>query len=343
VIPPNQPFQGELKCYETEDPGGAPMGGDSLKGEAILETLGTGQISVYNSINIQAGDLDADLVLELNNSELNVCPERIEFSNYAHLASDEIAEGIDEDLCDDEGLCRGGTAQGTLCDPDAVTPCPGGGVCVGCPVRTEITVIPCTQHFEAQVAIPTTVQVRSIDQLEFSQSAVFNLDCWANLSLEEINPAIFDASTRGNFLKTRLFTSSTGLRCIDGEPEVVGDLCDDDDDCGAGGVCGPQPGILAVMEEFHDNDDSLSQENPPQSAGTAAANGHMIGQRSGLCRNTIGNTSPTVCENDAGCTGGLCRVGGGTCDADDDCTLSATDRCDFCLIDEVTIPEVAPQ
>jgi hypothetical protein len=345
VIPPNQPFQGELKCYETEDPGGAPMGGDSLKGEAIIETLGSGQISVYNSINIQAGDLDADLVLELNNSELNVCPDQISFNNYGHLASDPVAQAINPSECDEFGLCRGGDTPGAPCEIEG-DPCPGGGTCVGCPVRTELTMIPCTQNFELQGPIRTVVSVRAVDELEFRQSAEVPLVCWANLSLDNVGGVIFDpASRNSDFFKTVLFTngdSANSTVCIDGTVEVLGEGCDDDDDCGPGGVCGPEPGVLAIMEEFHDNDDSLDPEDD-DTAGTAAFNGHMIGQRRGLCRTTIGTADPVDCGSDADCTGGgQCRIGGGPCTSDAPCTGSPLDRCDICLIDEVIIPEVNP-
>lgn len=339
---PGQPFRGQLICYETDD-SGFPMAGNALKGEAILETLGASppQVSQYNSINIE-GDSDAtnedvgDLALKLNSNEFNVCPDFIEFNNYAHLGSDPIALDAPNGLCNTGGICTGGTNPGTTCTLPGGTECLDGGTCVGpCPVRTEVTFVPCTQNFEIGVPIPTTVQVRAIDELEASNSTAFELTCWANLSLEDIGPGIFSPS-RSDFYKTRIFVSEGRDRCIagsifsdpDADPRY---LCNTDADCGTGGVCGPAPGVLAVVEEFHEHDGSLSNGSFP---GTAAANVHMIGQRQGVCRI---NGNP--CSDNDDCGGnGLCRDLGGNCTSDSACTNSELDRCDICLIDEVVFP-----
>lgn len=348
---PFQPFRGELKCHETDSNGGAPMAGNAFKGEAIIETLGSipPQVSAYNSINIEAdsnavGQNTGDLALKLNGAEFNVCPDVMEFSNYAHLAQDPIAADSGFGHCNDVGRCSGGANPGSSCTLPAGLECVGG-TCNGCPVRTEITFIPCTQNFELGVPIPTTVQVRSIDELETSQSAAFTLNCWANLSLDEINPSIFNEFNRGDFLKTRVFTTSTGRRCLRGsvftDPNADPNYsCTSNADCGAGGVCGPQPGVLAIVEEFHDWDGSIAGIAAP---GTAASNGHMIGQRRGLCRNNLS----VVCDDAGDCgNNGFCRVSGGACSSDSQCTGGAAgeepDRCDVCMVDEVIIPQIAP-
>jgi hypothetical protein len=340
---PGQPFRGQLICYET-DSSGFPIAGNALKGEAILETLGFAppQISQYNSINFE-GDSDAvgedigDLALKLNSNEFNVCPDTIEFTNYAHLGTDQIANETGA-LCSGGGRCTGGDNPGAVCSLPAGAECLNGGVCVGpCPVRTEITFVPCTQNFELGVPIPTTVQIRAIDELEGSNSTAFDLNCWANLSLEDIAPGIFSVS-RSEFYKTRIFTTPA-RRCLSGDiffdpnadPRF---FCATDADCGAGGVCGPQPGVLAVIEEFHDFDQSLLGN---AAAGTAASNGHMIGQRAGICRN-----NGATCVDNADCAGGLCREGGGACATDGDCTGGTFDRCDICLIDEIVFAELPP-
>jgi hypothetical protein len=242
-----------------------------------------------------------------------------------------------------------------------------GGTCIGCPVRTEITFIPCTQNFELGIPIPSTVQIRAIDELETSISASFALNCWANLSLEEIDGGAFNEFFRGAFLKTRIFAGSGG-RCLSGSRVTIAgspcdpaqaDACDDapancdagvcvvpqcdaHSECGTGGVCGPQPGVLAVMEEFHDWDNSLPGPGPAN-PGTAAMNGHMIGQRSGLCRNDLLND----CTSNADCGDtGFCRLSGAACSADSTCTGGTPDgepdRCDICMVDEVIIPQITP-
>jgi hypothetical protein len=339
---PGQPFRGQLICYETDE-SGFPMAGNALKGEAILESLGVEppQVSQYNSINIE-GDSDAmnenvmDLALKLNSNEFNVCPDVIEFNNYAHLGSDPISLDAPNGLCNDGGICTGGNNPGTPCTLSSNGAECDGGSCVGpCPVRTEITFVPCTQNFELGVPIPTTVQVRAIDELEASNSTAFELNCWANLSLEDIGPGIFSPN-RSDFFKTRIFVSEGRDRCVAGDifsnpnadPRY---LCDTDADCGAGGVCGPAPGVLAVVEEFHEHDASLLNGGVP---GTAAANVHMIGQRRGICR-----VSGNLCSDNGDCGGnGLCRDSGAACTNDGNCNNSELDRCDICLIDEVVFP-----
>lgn len=350
IPPPPQPFRGELKCVETDE-GGAPRPGNALKGEALLETLGSvpPQVSAYNSINIEAsdgesadGDNTEDFALKLANGEFNVCPDTIEFSNYAHLAQDPIAADAPGAICSTNGLCSGGANPGAACTTGGGE-C-DGGTCQTCPVRTEITFIPCTQNFELGLPIPTVVQVRSIDELETSQSAILELNCWANYSLDEINPNIFNEFNRGDFLKTRIFTSPTGTRCLRGSVFTDGTNpslnCDDNSDCGTGGVCGPQPGVLAIIEEFHEWDGSLGGSG---AAGSAAANGHMIGQRTGLCRNnlTVSCNGPDDCAG-----GGFCRIGGAACTTDGACTGGSPEgepnRCDICMVDEVIIPSTIP-
>jgi hypothetical protein len=65
-------FRGELRCVQTDNVTGAPLGGDALKGEAIIEGVdaaitGGPLLSEYNSINVLSGTgTPSDGVLELN-------------------------------------------------------------------------------------------------------------------------------------------------------------------------------------------------------------------------------------------------------------------------------------
>ena len=315
VIPPNQPFRGELKCVQTLDE--LPFAGNALKGEAVIETLGSPQISKYNSVNIEGNQDDGSLVLNLDGSEYNVCPQSIEFTHYADIAPG-LQNELNPDDCNDFGICSGPTlVNGQPCDPSTPSTCPGG-VCVGCPVRTELTLIPCTQNFEAQVPIPTTVSVQVFDELEFPQSANHTVQCWENNILNQINPSTFNYFNRTQFLKTRVSAQSGDQgRCWDAPPStppIVGQVCSTDDDCGPGGVCGPDPGVLGVMEEFHYTDASLTPTTGPNLvvAGTAAFNAHMNGLRIGSCRNDLATA---------------CTVGGDECGVDGEC-----------LFDRITIP-----
>ena len=102
-------------------------------------------------------------------------------------------------------------------------------------------------------------------------------------------------------------------RCISGNINAV---CDADNDCGTGGVCGPVTGILAIVEEFHNTAASLAV--PPTSpAGTAASNGYTVEfegslEKAGFCR----NDTDTECTTDVQCPSGLCRLSGAACTSD---------------------------
>jgi len=323
IIPaPAQPFRGELKCILVDESGAAATG-NWLKGEAIIETLGSPQISKYNSINILAvADAPAssnteDLALKLNNSEYNACPETLEVLHYASGADDVVLNALDPNSCAGPG---------------------------GCPVDTQITLVPCTENFEDQVCVNTIAHFEAFDEQETPVSASLEIACWNNSYLHDINPGTFDSSVRGTFLRTQIRAAS-GPRCIAG-PNLNHAPCTSDDDCGGaanGGVCGPPPGLLAVVEEVHQTFDMTDPNNIRAFFGTAAANVHMIGSRSGSCRGNPGDS----CESDADCASGLCRKNGAACTSDDECDTAVPgpgplNRCDLCIIDSIDVPEVVP-
>jgi hypothetical protein len=328
IIPaPAQPFRGELKCILV-DSGGAAGTSNALKGEAIIETLGSPQISKYNSINILAVQDPpsytdtADLALKLNNAEYNACPDSLEVVHYANGAQDVVLNALDPNSC--------------------ASP-------MGCPVGMQITLVPCTEDLEDQVCVNTIAQFDVFDEQETPVSASMEIACWNNSWLGDIGDhgVAFDAGTRGTFLRTHI-RAAAGTRCIAG-PNLNLKGCTDDDDCGGaanGGVCGPSPGLLAVAEEVHVINtpiDQLSENDIAGVFGTAAANVHMIGQRSGFCR---GNPAES-CESDADCATGLCRKNGTVCSSDDECNTNVPgpgplNRCDRCIIDSIDVPEVVP-
>jgi len=295
---PAQPFRGELKCVQT-DASGAPAAVNSLKGEVIIETLASGEISRYNSLNFvgaptrndsSSGTLDADDSLHLNGDEYSRCPTGVQFIHHANGASNDVPANVDPTACDG----------------------------VGCTVRTEVTIVPCTQNPEGGVIIEAPVLVNAINEFEqLAGSASFTIGCWANLDLGDISSPAYDPSL-GQYRKTHLAGSGTQNVCrAGGDPRVcvsgadAGDpclvssdceggqcrarACTSDADCGAGGVCGPPTGFLVVVEEFYDGDNGT---------GTAAQNAHMIGQRAGACQGALS----TPCESDLDCSGGA-----GTC------------------------------
>ena len=309
VIPPNQPFRGELKCVQMDE-SETPIDGNALKGEALIEDLSNGQISKYNSINIIGNQVDGNLSLELDNVEYNACPRRLEFVHYANRADDLVAEGL--------GASCGAT---------------------GCPVATEITLIPCTQHIEDQIGSVVTALYDTYDQQEQPLSASYFVDGWDNRDLAEIQEgAAFDPALRGPILRT-VIRSATGTRCIAG-PNMNAS-CSDDDDCGGatnGGVCGPNAGLLGIVEEFHMVDGPDDPNGIVEMlSGTAAANMHMVGSRDGVCRGTL-----EPCQSDSQCDG-LCRDDGASCANTSECDQADSaglNICDQCIRDTIEIPAI---
>lgn len=319
IIPaPAQPFRGELKCILVDESGG-PSNGNWLKGEAIIELLDTPQISKYNSINILAANDPprtdtTDWALKLNNSEYNACPGALEAVHYADQAGDVVANALDPSSC------------------------PFGG----CPVSTVITLLPCTQDFEMQQCVSTTAQFTVYDEQEIPMSASEEVECWIDSWLGEIGDSgnVF-SSSRGTFLRTRI-RPAVGTRCIAG-PNLNLKGCTSDDDCGGaanGGVCGPSPGLLGIVEELHVG---VDPNTLLEFFGTAATNMHMVGKRTGRCRGSL-----TVCDSDDDCSpNGRCHVNGAPCDEDADCDTSVPgpgplNRCDLCIMDAIYVPEVVP-
>ncbi len=308
--PPGSPsFQGELRCFQFAQDMEGMNPQDAIKGEAIIETLDSPQISKYNSINIEGGTDSGDLVLKLNNVEYNACPTELEFTNHAVGAGDPVVNSL---------------LPAADC---AVT---------GCPVRTEITVVPCSSDYEHEEGVPETAALNFefFDEFEaLRASRGVELQCWANLDLDDLTDFAPNGTT---YLKTRVTSQGTG-RCRAGsDPSCTGpngsckgNVCASDADCGAGGACGPVSGILAVVEEFFQTDASEEGSAPE---GSAAANVYMVGTRQGRCRDTL-----ATCTSDSTCTG-KCRDDGSACTSDAGCGGSI---CDGCLFDEIILNDVS--
>ena len=301
------------------NPDGSLLAADSLKGEATIETLGSAQISTYNSINIQFADQasESPSVADLNGVEYSACPEAVEFTHFAAGASNFVAEGLNASACTTSG----------------------------CPVRTEITVVPCTENFAEPFGEQVAVGINVTDEFENPRSGGFTLNCWANIDAGDFGAF---SSLGSSILNTRLATpQGTSGRCREGTNR--GGVCSTDAQCGVGGVCAPNPGILAVVEQFYDTDASTTVP-PTAVAATAAANADLVDLdhdpndpnpigRSGRCRANLAQT----CTTDADCgSTGLCRKTAATCMTDSDCAtgdalLDPINVCDRCLSDEMTL------
>ena len=299
---PDQPFRGSLTCIQVNVDGSANAS-NGLKGEATIETLGSEQISTYNSINVEALDGAAvEGLVRLNGIEYSACPPAVEVSHYSQGAQDLVAADIDP----------------TVCDPT-----------LGCPVESEITLMPCRADFNAELAARWATDIEYTNEFEQTLSIETTFECWANFDLRDLGFAPSSASG-SQFQRTRLTPTGSG-RCILGD---VNAACDADADCGTGGVCGPVTGILAIVEEFHNTAASLAP-TPTGPAGTAASNGYTVAfdgslERAGHCRGDL----DTECTSNAQCPNGLCRFSGDPCTTDAQCGVG--DFCDRCMNDEIT-------
>jgi hypothetical protein len=321
VRPPVQPFRGQLRCIQTTMDGSA-IAANGLKGEATIETLtfpGSlpgAQISKYNSINIRSisPPTDDPSILELNGVDpantaynvYNACPEAVEFTNYAVGTTDLVAESITPAAC-------------------SVT---------GCPVTTEITILPCRADFENEIATHFQVDIRYTDEFESTLSVERDFNCWVNFTLQQLGFSNVSGST---FQRTRINPTGSGL-CIEGDQDLINVPCSVDADCGAAGVCAPASGVLAIVEEFHDSDATTASPATQYARGTDAANAYSVDVngdtfigRLGHCRGAL----TTTCTSDAGCPAGKCRNTGAACSNTSGPACGAGDFCDQCMNDEI--------
>jgi hypothetical protein len=184
-------FEGELKCVQVETSGG-PFGGNALKGEALLRRE-DGDVSKYNAISILAdpdtASADPSQELLLNNTpntpdnegEYNSCPNTIMLDHFLDGATNPVIAAVNPDECLD--LCDTDTCtlSGDSCTTDA--DCEGADEC---PIRTELTLVPCSEDFENIVPGKVTVQFAIVNEFEQNFSASTTVDCWLNVRLADI-------------------------------------------------------------------------------------------------------------------------------------------------------------
>jgi hypothetical protein len=252
-------FEGELKCYQTDQTQTFPISGNALKGTATIETLASGQISEYNALTITSnGDLvngvNNNQDLRLNNpaggnvGEYNYCPRNLVFTHHGEGAVDPVTNAT---------------------------------------ISTEITVVPCSELIEEDLAVPAIVGFVGFNEFEQRLSVDgVNFDCYFSRRLTDIpseGQGVFVAAA-GNFWKMRVTPSSSnicwtgtrrGLTCstADADP-VTGCPGFSVSPAGVGLGCLPATGVLGVVEEFHS---ILGQPD-----GTAAYNVHVEGERTGF-------------------------------------------------------------
>jgi len=200
VPPVPEGFTGELKCIEV-DVADNPIGGNHLKGEALIKT--DGDAAKYNAIGILGTDLAGETgnVLQLDQpadspevvGQYNACPQSLLLNHFAEGVTDPVilARGLG-------GKCTGvGPVRPCQSDED----CPTGQTCQNGPqildpsgaldlisaTVTDLTLIPCNQDFENGVPSSVTVQFVITNEFEQSLSASTTITCWADFFLFTVN------------------------------------------------------------------------------------------------------------------------------------------------------------
>jgi hypothetical protein len=158
IVPsPENPMVGELKCVQVDEDE-APVDRNDLKGEATIETVASAvpagsfngdgvyvDSRGYNAIGIQAieGANDGDNTLVLG-QEYNACPNVLVLDHFFDDA--EVPAGVEQK------------------------------------VRTHLTLVPCSEDFNLQAPISTTVQFLVFNEFEqrfrpAARSAVSRKSC----------------------------------------------------------------------------------------------------------------------------------------------------------------------
>jgi len=191
-------FKGELKCVEV-DIADNPIGGNHLKGEALIKT--GGDATKYNAIGIIGTDLAGETghVLQLDQpldatepvGQYNACPNVLLMNHFAEGVTDPFI--LDRGL---GGLCSGGAGPCTFDDdcPDPQT-CTNGSQILDAMGQlnlisatvTDLALIPCNQDFENAVPSTVTVQFEIYNEFEQVLSASRSITCWDDFFLFTVN------------------------------------------------------------------------------------------------------------------------------------------------------------
>jgi hypothetical protein len=142
-------FAGELVCIEV-DAAGFPISGNHLTGEVTLEDLATGDVSKYSAIGLEGFDTnngDGDLML---GEEYAACPARW-FIDHTVDGSEVPAVGA------------------------------------GSSFHTDLTIVPCTQDFLNEVPGNAILNLFVTNEFETTLSTSISVECWADLTLGDIN------------------------------------------------------------------------------------------------------------------------------------------------------------
>ena len=257
AIPPvPEGFEGELKCIQV-DASGTPFGGNNLKGEAVIRDS-DGDVSKHNAVAILAnpdlasGDPANELLLDNSpnhDGEYNACPQTTLLDHFVDGADDPVVDEFNEIWCADDD----------------------------CPIRTYLTLVPCTQDFENQQFDAVTVQFVIVNELEQVFSASTSVQCWKTVRLADI-----DAPTGR--------CTENGQSCVSDQQCIQADVgfCDKQSVFSLGNLgtstafsritpAGLDGGVLTVAEEVHYN--NFQGEGQITNSAWAAWNPQAIGNR----------------------------------------------------------------
>jgi hypothetical protein len=228
VPPVADDFIGELKCIET-DQTGAPISGNHLKGEATIVT--------YNVC-----DPATSMCTVSGGTCATVCAPESDFDTAKYNAVGVLGNEFNNG---DNVLCLGGTSNDDCPDPE-YNGCPDTWILnhfaweaenpalpEGSAVRTSITVVPCTQNFEAQDPgeDPGTVTLQLLTYNAFEQqlSASAQLVCWEDFDLPELAGGstpfnvLFEGDTyRQTFIRST--NASSGVIMVATEAHQVSEM-----------------------------------------------------------------------------------------------------------------------
>jgi hypothetical protein len=164
VPPVSDGFIGELRCVVVND-SESPISRNALTGDATLVNRTTGATRKYQAIGIPGlpGN-NSDNVLLLNDVEYSSCPRLLLLNNFFVGATDPI---------------------------------------LASPVRTSVTLVPCSMDLENTVPGTATVQFEVYNEFEQPSSFSKTVTCFEDIDLDSI--PIFSAAMQGTLVgHTRL-------------------------------------------------------------------------------------------------------------------------------------------